>query len=217
VPRPVRSRPVIAVAVVSAFACACPRNGSDSNGPTDTAPITDGEPLGIPEEATPVDRLSTAQLQHVELVRIARNFGKAHFQIALDGWVPADGTREIAEVRLWWLRTDRDAERSPFSSKSRGQFEIEKERLTADKWRLALESDRKRYEFLIEFDEVGTLAAFADVDTDDGMVPHCRIEDGTLQARKLFGAPVGIKDFEVNCIDDVGGSRHGRMIERERK
>jgi len=209
-------RPCGAMMLVAVFACGCPRNGSDSTGPDDTPVVVTGGPVGIPEEATPVDRLSNDALHHVELARISRNFGKEHFEIALDAWTPTDGTREISDVRLWWLRTDLAFERRPFSAKSRDQFDIDYDRLAVDRWRIALESDRKRFEFLIEFDETGTPAAYADVETDGGTVEHCRVESGTLQARKLLGAPVGIKGFEVDCVDDGGKAQHGRMIDRRR-
>lgn len=208
-------RPCGAMMLVAALACGCPRNGSDSNGPDETPDTVTNERVGIPEEATPVERLSNDVLHHVELVRITRNFGKEHFEIALDAWTPADGSHEIVDVRLWWLRTDHAAERSPFSAKSREQFGIDYERLAADRWRIGLESDRKRFEFLVEYAETGSPAAYADVETDDGVVEHCRVESGTLQARKLFGAPVGIKAFEVSCVDDGGRTHRGRMVERK--
>ena len=67
--------------------------------------------------------------------------------------------------------------------------------------------------FLIELDDTGTPAAFADVETEAGNVSHCRLLGGTLQARKLLGAPVGIKAFDVSCVDDEGRERSGRMVE----
>jgi hypothetical protein len=209
--------PCGAMTLAVVLACGCPRNGSDSNGPDDPPPAVTGglERVGIPEEATPVEQLSNDVLHHVELARISRNFGKEHFEIALDAWTPADGTREISDVRLWWLRTDKDAQRSPFGKKSRDQFEIDYDRLAADRWRIGLESDRKRFEFLIEYDETGKPAAYADVDGDDGKIEHCRVESGTLQARKLLGAPIGIKGFEVSCVDDGGRTHRGRMIEHK--
>jgi hypothetical protein len=208
-------RPCGAMMLVAVLACGCPRNGSDSNGPDEQPGVVTTEPVGIPEEATPADRLSNDVLHHVELVRISRNFGKEHFEIALDAWTPADGSHEISDVRLWWLRTDLDAERRPFSSKSRDQFDIDYERIAGDRWRVGLESDRKRFVFLIEYDETGTPAAFADVESEGGVVEHCRVESGRLQARKLLGAPVGIKGFEVSCVDDGGRTHLGPMVEHK--
>jgi hypothetical protein len=208
-------RPCGAMMLVAALACGCPKNGSDATGPEETPDTVTSERVGIPEEATPVERLSNDALHHVELVRIARNFGKEHFEIALDAWTPADGTHEISDVRLWWLMTNLASERRPFSAKTRDQFDIDYARIAADRWRVGLESDRKRFEFLIEYAETGTPAAFADVETDAGVIEHCRVESGTLQARKLLGAPIGIKGFEVSCVDDSGRTHRGDMVEHK--
>jgi hypothetical protein len=196
-----------------ASACTCTQNGSRTTEPDSNETPTTYVTTAIPLEATPADRLSNAALQHTELCRIARNFGKENFEIALDAWTPVDGEREITEVRLWWARTDRAAERSPFGAKSREHFEITYQRLATDRWRVDLQSDRKLFVFMIELDETGTPAAFADVETDGGTVSHCRLVGGTLQARKLLGAPIGIKGFDVQCVDEDGHEQAGRMVE----
>jgi len=195
-------------------ACTCAKNGSDTTGPDPDETPTSYVTTAIPLEATPADRLSNTALQHVELCRIARNFGKENFEIALDAWVPVEGDREIAEVRLWWARTDRGAERSPFGAKSRDHFDITYERLASDRWRVDLQSDRKLFVFMIELDDTGAPAAFADIETDGaGTITHCRLVGGTLQARKLLGAPIGIRGFDVACVDDDGHDQRGRMVE----
>lgn len=192
----------------------CPRNGSDSNGPDDD----DGTPVVtapgvLPNVKTPGNALSTAALQHVELVRITRNFGKSNFEIALDAWTPIENPREIADVRMWWAVSDRNGERGPFSDKSRDHFDIDYEKLAPDKWRVDLGSDKHLYRFFIELDETGTPAAYADVDADGGRVEHCRVTKGNLAARKLFGAPVGIRDFEATCVDAEGNERSGNVVD----
>lgn len=196
-------------------ACTCTQNGSHTTGPEteDNKTPTTYVTTAIPMEATPADKLSSPALHHTELCRIARNFGKENFEIALDAWTPIEGEREISEVRLWWARTDRGAERSPFGAKSREHFDITYERLAIDRWRVDLQSDRKLFVFMIELDDTGTPAAFADVETDAGLVTHCRLVGGTLQARKLLGAPIGIKGFDVQCVDDDDREQSGRMVE----
>lgn len=192
----------------------CPRNGSDSNGPEqDDVPLT--APVGaLPNVKTPGTALSTASLLHTELVRITRNFGKSNFEIALDAWTPVENPREIADVRLWWALSDRGGERGPFSAKSRDHFDIVYERLAPDRWRVDLGSDKHVYRFWVEFDDTGAPAAFADVEeAGGGRIEHCRVTRGTLAARKLFGAPVGIRNFEVTCVDGEGGERSGSMVD----
>jgi hypothetical protein len=195
---------------------ACPSAGS--SGPTDPhsveKPVTDGSAIASVE--TPADQLSNARIRHTELVRISRNFGKSHFQIALDAWTSIDDPLEITDVRLWWARTDRDGERSPFSAKSRRHIDVEYERLSGQRWAVDIKSDDVRFRFMVELDETGTPAAFADVKHHDGEVlSHCRVTRGEFAARKFLGAPIGIERFEVRCVDDDGTEYEGRMNEVE--
>lgn len=196
-----------------ATSAGCPRTGSDTNGPEDEETAVVATPGMLPNVRTPIASLSTTALHHTELIRITRNFGKSNFEIALDAWTPIETPREIADVRLWWARPDRDGERSPFSEKSRDHFEMKYERLAPDKWRVDLGSDKHVYRFWIEIDEAGAPAAYADVDASGGRITHCRVVRGTLVARKVFGAPVGIRDFEVSCIDAEGAERSGTMVD----
>jgi hypothetical protein len=194
---------------------ACRR--ADSSGPADHSVerrATDGS--GIESVQTPADRLSNGQIRHTELVRIARNFGKSHFQIALDAWTSTGDPPEITDVRLWWARTDRDGERSPFSAKSRTHIDVEYERLSAQQWSVDIRSKGVRFRFSVELDETGLPAAFADIQRHDGSVLlHCRVRHGKIAARKFLGAPVGIDRFEVVCVDDEGAEHEGRMTEFE--
>lgn len=192
----------------------CPRNGSDSTGPDDDPPTTVVNGTTLPLTKTASTALSTPTLVHAELVRITRNFGKSNFEIALDAWMAVDDPRQIADVRLWWVRPDKEDERSPFSAKSRDQFDIDYEQHADGTWRVDLGSDRHKYRFAIELDEAGAPAAFAEVDTTDaGRVSRCKVVRGELAARKIFGAPVGIRDFEVECIDAAGTQLRGTMVD----
>jgi hypothetical protein len=191
----------------------CPRNGDDTNDPEgDDAPVV-AVPGSLPQTKTPGDALSTTALQHTELVRITRNFGKSNFEIALDAWTPVENPREIADVRMWWAVSDRNGERGPFSDKSRDHFDIKYERLAPDKWRVDLGSDKHVYRFFVEYDETGSPAAFADVDANGSRIEHCRVTKGNLAARKIFGAPVGIRDFEVTCVDASGTEHQGSIVD----
>src|SRR5687768_12999644 len=60
--------------------------------------------------------LSTDELRHHEVLRIDRDFGMSHWEIALDGWLPRERTDRIAELRLWWVNTDDGDRRKPFSA-----------------------------------------------------------------------------------------------------
>lgn len=205
---------LLALASSAAIVLGCPRNGSDSNGPDEDPTTAVANGVALPQTKIASTALSTPTLVHAELVRITRNFGKTNFEIALDAWTAVDDPRQIVDVRLWWVRPDKGDERSPFSAKSRDQFEIEYEQHADGGWRVDLGSDRHKYRFAIELDAAGAPAAFAEVDTTDGgRVAHCKVMRGELAARKLFGAPVGIRDFEVECIDDAGTQWHGTMVD----
>src|SRR5262247_682211 len=80
----------------------CGSNGKAPPAIADTQPPEDPERPRLPMEATPAESLSTPQLQHTELLRIRRNFGKEHFEIVLDAWVATDVPDEIHDARLWW-------------------------------------------------------------------------------------------------------------------
>ncbi len=207
-------RRVLIALVLSA--CACPRASNDSNGP-EIAEVEAPPPdtRRIPDMTTPADQLSTAALRHHELVRIRRNFGDETFQIALDAWTPVEGGREITDVRLWWVRTDRNDQRGPFSEKSRKHFDIDYQRLAPDRWVARLRSDKKSYDFLVELGDTGEPAAFATVDADGRVVPHCRVHSGELLARKLFGAPIGIKSLAATCTADDGRELSGDLVATE--
>jgi hypothetical protein len=205
---------LLALATSATSAVGCPRNEADSNGPDEDPPTAAVQGATLPVTKTAVEALSTSTLTHTELVRITRNFGKSNFEIALDGWTSVDEPRQIVDVRLWWVRPDKGEERSPMSAKSRDQFDIDYERNADGTWRVDLGSDRHKYRFAIELDGTGVPAAFADVDTPDaGRIAHCKVTKGELAARKVFGAPVGIRDFEVECIDATGTQREGTMVD----
>ena len=80
---------------LAGLGCGCPPSGTDTNGPHQGEDPPVGSVGTIPNEQTPAAALSTATLQHTELVRITRNFGKSNFEIALDAWTPIENPREI--------------------------------------------------------------------------------------------------------------------------
>ena len=169
----------------------------------------------LPVATTPASRLDSAELEHQELIRIGRDWGKDGYSVVLDGWIPrADPTR-IADVRLWWLKTHRSDERGPFSDDSARHFDVRTRRLAGDRWDVEVRSDGKAFTFHVEADGRGHLAAFATVKTAGGTVDHCRTTRGTLRARTLLGAPIGIDRLEVVCTDGTGKLHRGRIRHRK--
>lgn len=162
-------------------------------------------------QATPVGELATPQLAHHELLRISRDFGKAHFVIALDAWVTTTDPARLADTRLWWSRTDRDNERSPFGPGTKRHFQIAYDQPSENRWDVHLDSDDKRFTFHIEVDDEGHPHAYASIDTTQGRIDHCRTSTGVLHARKVLGLPVGISALDVDCTDDDGKPQRGSI------
>lgn len=171
-------------------------------------------PGAIPLVATPADALSTPQLHHHEVLRIDRDFGDSDFEIVVDAWERA-GRSTLADVRFWWLRPSQDDARAPFSSKIRRYLHLAFERSEPDLWSVSFSGDRKQFAFEVELDENGTAAAYADVETAQGRIDHCRATHGHLVARRFIGIPVGIKRLEVRCTDDRGHTHFGELPYRK--
>jgi hypothetical protein len=170
----------------------------------------------IPHAPTSAEKLSTKKFRHHEVLRIRRDFGMDHWEIALDGWLaqPVDG--DIADVRLWWVNTDDADRRKPFSAYLRRHIAFEHRR--ADKGSLAIRmaGDRKEYLFRVELDDRGAPAVFADVQLADGStIAHCRCDRGQLVARRVLGIPVGIAALQVHCTDDEAKPHDGAVAYRE--
>jgi hypothetical protein len=204
---------VLALALLTAGGCG--RQASRSQDPADSADLqvarADVADL-IPMTATPVEDLSGDVLEHTELLRIGRDFGKREFEIALDAWVAHERPGELALVRLWWARTDRDLERSPFGARSRRHFEIEDERIEPAHWRIHLVADDKVFTFDIEIDVEGRPTAFATVRSPEGTrIERCKVERGELKARRFVGVAAGIDELAVICRDADGMTRHGQL------
>lgn len=167
----------------------------------------------IPSGPTPVEKLSTKTLRHHEVLRIRRDFGMDHWEIALDGWLAKD---RLADVRLWWVNTDDGDRRKPFSAYLQRHLEFDARRAGGGVLAVRMAGDRKEYLFTVEMDDHGTPSVFADVQLADGsMVAHCRCHRARLLARRVLGIPIGISALQVHCIDDAAKARAGAVPYRE--
>jgi hypothetical protein len=199
-----------------AASCGCP--GSQAPDPGDSSPPAppELEAERLPMAATPITALSTEQLAHHELLRIERDFGKPQYVIALDAWVTTVVPPQLGDARLWWSRTDKENERSPFGPGTKRHFEIEYDQPAADRWSVHLVSDGKRFTFNIEVDAQGKPHAFADVSAGSERFEHCRATTGVLHARKVLGLPVGIDTLDMACTDDAGTTHQGQVVASRR-
>lgn len=163
----------------------------------------------IPYGKTDVVDLTTAQLQHTELLRIKRDFGKPEWEIALDSWVPRAHASAIADVRVWWVKTDSNDQRRPFGKK---YVQLERRWLDTDTLEVDLLGAGKRFSFTVEREQGKVPRAFATIVKKDGtVIEHCKATRGKLRARRFLGIPVGLRDLRLTCIDEAGRWHGGKL------
>ena len=163
----------------------------------------------LPRGPTPADKLSTADHEHHEVLRIDRDFGMPQWEIALDGWIPRAKDDHIEDVRLWWVNTDKADKRKPFSRYLRKFIEFGYERAPEGTLKIRLAGDRKAYAFTVSL-AAGDPVVFANVERSDGViVNNCRCESARLIARRVIGIPVGIGSLRVQCVDAEGKAHTG--------
>jgi len=163
----------------------------------------------IPYAKTDVADLSTSQLRHNELLRIRRDFGKPEWEIALDSWVPRARPNAIADVRIWWVKTDNNDQRRPLGRK---YVKLERRWLGPDRLEVDLLGAGKRFSFIVEREDGRPPRVFATIEKKDGtVVEHCRATRGKLSARRFLGIPVGLRNLRVTCVDDAGRWHGGNL------
>jgi hypothetical protein len=178
------------------------------------AMVLPGRPT-VPYVTTETADLSPSGLEHGEVLRIERDFGKPSFDIVVDAWRASASPEDIVDVRMWWVETSRDDQRSPFGEKVHKYIELDYQPRSQGSWQVTLRGDRKEFAFDVSVDERGRTIAIADVQTDDGLVPQCRATSGRLVARRLLGIPLGIKRLEITCVDADGLVHRGELPYRK--
>lgn len=172
----------------------------------------------VPYVTTEVAELAPKGLQHDEVLRIRRDFGKPSFEIVVDSWLPAERPGRISDVRMWWVQSDREDRRSPFGNKVHKYVDLEYVPEDEDSWSVTLRADRKEFSFDVQLSDEGDVQAYADIVVDGGAtVHHCRATEGRLVARRLLGLPIGIKQLEITCVDDEGERHQGAVPYRKLK
>ena len=167
---------------------------------------------GIPSGPTAATKLSTEALRHHELLRIDRDFGMDHWEIALDGWLPRETTAKVQDIRLWWVNTDKADRRKPFSRHLSRVLQFSYVRGKDDSLQVKLAGDGKEYAFSVGLDDAGTPSVFADVKlADTTTVSRCRCDSGRLLARRVIGIPIGIDELTVRCTD-ADGTQYNAVV-----
>lgn len=172
----------------------------------------------VPWVETDVADLAPEGLLHQEVLRIDPDFGKDHHDIVVDSWTLADQPDALSEVRMWWLHSKENDERSPFGKGVRRFVELDYVRKGPRRFGVVLRGDRKEWGFDVVLQDDGKAVALADVTTDDGvLVTQCEASSARLLVRRLMGLPAGIKGLEVTCHDAEGNEHRGTLAEGKAK
>lgn len=151
----------------------------------------------------------------VEVVRVKRDFGKPHFELAIDAWLDADATR-LDEARLWWVNTAEQDRRKPLGALVERMVKLRYRRTSSRALTVTVTGDGKEFAFVVELSKSGELHAFVAVDTDDGRhIARCRTTSARLIAHRVLGLPVGLARVAVTCNDSDGNLHKGTVRHRE--
>lgn len=176
----------------------------------------DEEPL-IPRSRTPVALLEPEGVHHQEVLRLHQDFHPDDaYQIAVDAWVEEAKPDELALVRMWWVDTSKNDERSVFGKGVRRHIDITYIREERDLWTIAIKQGDSSFRFELELNpETGVVQAYGDVATDGGtLVERCPIQDSRLVARKFLGLPTGLDRLDVVCRTESGERHEGHLAAR---
>lgn len=165
--------------------------------------------------AAPTVKDSGQTAPGTEVVRVKRDFGKPHFDLAIDAWVSADATR-LDEARLWWVNTAEQDRRKPLGPMVERMVKLRYHRASSRSLTVTVTGDDKEFAFVLELAESGQLHAFVAIDTEQGRhVPRCRLSTAHLVAHRVLGMPVGLARVNVTCSDAGGAVHKGTVRHRE--
>lgn len=172
----------------------------------------------VPWVETDVADLAPEGLVHQEVLRIDPDFGKNHHDIVVDSWMLADQPDALSEVRMWWLHSKENDERSPFGKGVRRFVELDYVRKGPRRFGVVLRGERKEWGFDVVLQDDGKAVALADITTSDGVaVPQCKASSARLLVRRVMGLPTGLRGLEVTCRDAEGTEHRGTLTELKSK
>jgi hypothetical protein len=172
----------------------------------------------VPWVETDVADLAPEGLVHQEVLRIDPDLGKDHHDIVVDSWMLADQPEALSEVRMWWLHSEKNDERSPFGKGVRRFVELDYVRKDPRRFGVVLRGERKEWGFDVVLQEDGKAVALADVTTHGGeLVTQCRASSARLLVRRVMGVPMGLRGLEVKCRDAEGNEHRGTLSELKAK
>lgn len=172
----------------------------------------------IPWVETKVADLAPEGLVHQEVLRIDPDFGKNHHDIVVDSWMLASDPQTLSEVRMWWLHSKENDERSPFGKGVRRFVDLEYERRGPHSFAVILQGERRKWVFDVVLDDSGRAVALADITTASGtVVKRCEADSAKLLVRRVLGIPMGLRGLQVVCHDAEGHEHRGTLPEYKSK
>ncbi len=172
----------------------------------------------VPWVETDVADLAPEGLVHQEVLRIDPDLGKDHHDIVVDSWMLSDQPDALSEVRMWWLHSEKNDERSPFGKGVKRYIELDYVRKGPRKFGVVLRGERKEWGFDVVLQDDGKAVALADVTTSSGeVVTQCEASSARLLVRRVMGVPMGLKGLEVTCRDAEGDEHRGTLAELKSK
>ena len=159
----------------------------------------------VPLQATPRLQLETESHVHHQALLVDRDFGEPWRDIVVDAWVPREGEPRLDEVRMWWLETNDDDIRKPFSEKTKKRVEVRYRKRNDRHWVIDWGAGSKEFSFDVKVSKKGRVSVYADVVAVSGeTLDNCRILSAKMYAKKIFGKAVGIDRLDVRCVDSSG-------------
>jgi len=172
----------------------------------------------VPWVETDVADLAPEGLLHQEVLRIDPDFGKDHHDIVVDSWTLAEKPDALSEVRMWWLHSKDNDERSPFGKGVRRFVELDYVRKGPRRFGVVLRGERKEWGFDVVLQDDGKAVALVDITTDDDvLVTQCEASTAKLLVRRVMGLPAGLRGLEVTCRDAEGTEHVGTLSELKTK
>jgi hypothetical protein len=172
----------------------------------------------VPWVKTDVTDLAPEGLVHQEVLRIDPDFGKDHNDIVVDSWTLAEQPDALSEVRMWWLHSKENDERSPFGKGVRRFVDLDYVRKGPRRFGVVLRGERKEWGFDVVLEESGRAVALADITTAAGeVVTQCEASAAKLLVRRVMGLPTGLRGLEVACRDAAGNDHVGTLTELKTK
>ena len=151
----------------------------------------------------------------IEVVRITRDFGKPHFDLALDAFSSA-GEVALRDVRLQWVNTSARDRRKPLGPITDRMVKVNLRRDNDRSATVTITGDSKEFAFALELRDDSVIDVYVAALADGGQaIPRCHVTRAHLIARRILGVAAGLDHIAVECADIDGHLRPARIQHRE--